>query len=324
MNADIVREVATTLATHEKIDTTGWKWRPGVVLFPETRCPFCKDVIKSKAVWLVEGNYLKGQAVPVAGRPLVLDPPKHPHALPSQICMGNATDPLQALFNGLNPESSFFNVNNTITGDIPGWLRGPYWKHDCDKARNAEERALESEEDDHEEEFYCGGCDQYFSDDESNEYRDNSYCNSCFSERAFRCANCDITYSNEDSRTAFNDLYCNDCFDDKFFTCVLCGDVRRDHEEVASNDDGSICRDCSLECEDCQQHFDPEKKFYCVYCIRTVCPDCESDHDECGKFECADCLEDKLLEERAIHTTDGDICQSCLDLRSAPSEEEPA
>ena len=131
MNLDIAREVTAALAERESVSIAGWKWRKGVVLFPEARCPFCQDVMRSRAIWVVHGYNLVGQAVPRSGRELKLDPPKHPHATPSNICMGNAVDPLQALFAGLNPKSSYFNPDNEYTGGMGAWLRGPYWEHDC-------------------------------------------------------------------------------------------------------------------------------------------------------------------------------------------------
>lgn len=261
MNSDIAREVAVALATHEQVEITGgWKWHPGVVLFPEAQCPYCKSVIKSLAIWLVRENFLIGQAVPVSGKPFVLDRPHHPHATPSAICMGNATDPLQALFYGLNPES--------VWCDPITWLQGKYWEHSCDEMA----QALHSEDD-----YCCAGCEDYFDEEDVTLYLDSYYCDPCFSERAFRCFNCDCTYSNDERNSAEDESYCDDCYSERFFTCSVCEDIKRLNQNVSED----LCEDCATKCEDCDEWFNSEKKFNCIYCIRVVCPDCESDHEEC-------------------------------------------
>lgn len=306
-NSDLARDIAIELATRVSAPTVGWSWSKGVVLFPESRCPFCKGVMKSRAVWLVQGNYLIGQAVPVAGRELVLDPPEHPHATPSAICMGNAREPLQALFNGLNPKSSYFNANDEITGGMCPWLRGPYWEHSCDEMADAELRAVEETEENHDGNFYCEGCEDYF--EEVNEFNDNYYCESCFSDVAFKCYACRDIYADDNRYTYDDDSYCSDCFhnrffycegcnddypqddckvgtdgnsycgtcwESKFFECSACGETLKKSAEAGN----SLCGVCSETCEQCQSTYEVDTGDYCIYCIKNVCDSCSQLHGE--------------------------------------------
>lgn len=270
-NSDIAREVAAIIATHESEVSTGWHWRKGTVLFPEAKCPFCSSVIKSRAVWLVEDFYLRGQGVPIAGRPLVLDKPSHPHATPSAICMGDAVDPLQALFNGLNPKSSYFDTEHESHGGIPEWLRGPYWEHDCNEAREAEE----SESDD-EYDCYCEACEQGMSDDDYYSFNSSYYCHPCWSDRAFYCEWCDTDRAiNEMREGAGGEQCCDNCFLDNWFTCENCDDTK----VIADRGCDDLCNECASRCNECSLYFDLDNEgSRCVTCNETYCDACEDGH----------------------------------------------
>jgi hypothetical protein len=260
-NSDIAREVALLLATNESAQEKGWRWRKGVVLFPEARCPYCKGVIKSRAVWLVEGFYLRGQAVPRQGRPLVLEDALHPHCLPGDaICMGDAVDPLQALFNGLNP-SSAYSMDDL---SFPDWLRGELWGHDCAEMDRDGEFCCE---------FYCEGCEDYFDVDlsYSYSYADRSYCESCFYERAFYCHHCGEAYSIDSSHEGANNRnYCYNCWSEHYFTCDGCAKTCLQDDYMK---DG--------ECSDCYE--------YPNTCALESCGDGYDEDDTGTCTECADC-----------------------------------
>lgn len=267
--SDIAREVATTLALNESSRDKGWHWRRGVVLFPEARCPYCKDVIKSRALWLVEGFYLRGQCVPVAGRELVLDTAWHPHCLPGNaICMGDAVDPLQALFNGLNPESAYGGNAGSGHNNFVQWLNSSLWSHSCD--------AMEREdEDDHEGEGYCESCEDYYDEDYIRNFNDSYYCESCFSRRAFDCAGCDGTYSIDDRRSTDDGDYCDDCWSERYFFCEGCEEDRS--RDVSALD--SLCKECATACEGCDKWFNlDDTGIRCSTCTETYCEDCCDDH----------------------------------------------
>lgn len=273
-NSDIAREVAAIIATHESEVSIGWRWRKGTVLFPEAKCPFCSSVIKSRAVWLVEDFYLVGQGVPVAGKPLVLDRPSHPHAIPSAICMGDAVDPLQALFNGLNPKSSYFDPDHESHGGIPKWLRGKYWEHDCTEGREAEE----SEDEDDGYDYYCEVCEQGMSDENYYSFNGSYYCHSCWCERAFYCDYCDVDRAIDGMRNgADGEQCCDNCFGDRWFTCESCGDTKVNADRGCDD----LCDKCAARCaaDDCATYFDLDNEgSRCDTCLETYCDNCESGH----------------------------------------------
>lgn len=266
-NSDLARDIALDLATRVSVKAKGWSWVPGVVLFPEVRCPYCKDVVKSRAVWKVQGNYLLGQAVPVAGQPLVLDRPRHPHATPSTICMGNATDPLQALFNGLNPDSAWC--------DIADWLQGPYWEHSC------EEMVSDEDEDEEDDRNSCESCGSRLDDGDEYSFDDTIYCESCFNDRAFYCDECDEKYARDDQNLGADEYaYCDTCWNDKFFQCDECEKTCYRKNLVIDEDDQRVCNDCTSTCQECTDPYISTESNYCINHILTVCNDCFENHGE--------------------------------------------
>lgn len=306
-NQDIAQKAMELLTQRESSIERGWRWRPGVVLFPEARCPYCKEVVKSKAIWLVTKTQLLGQGVPVRGRELVLEAPYHPHATPSDICFGNAYDPLQALFGGLNPKSAYVAVDK--------WLKGKYWDHSCEEM---EQRSCCSgceeglDEDDtyyfsgdtycnncfSEVAFYCFDCGDAYSIDESYENPNGyDYCIRCFNRYYFRCNGCSNPFASDDSHSGSDDeSYCTDCFVDRFFRCGTCG-------ETCANDDGphgendectecyvppvrcsecdaegeALCEDCGVTCSQCSTRFVSSEGYLCneePQCDRVYCESC--------------------------------------------------
>lgn len=152
--------------TKVKVDDKSWSFREGIILFPETRCPFCKEVVKSKAIWQVDvkNKRLLGQGVPVKGQPFKLDNPKHPHVFTSNsghksgtTCMGNAPDMMTALFGAYNP-SSLADTSQLIST----WFKGKYWEHDCQKVGTCCRCHTE-----------CGTIDERL-------WKDKPYCDQCW------------------------------------------------------------------------------------------------------------------------------------------------
>lgn len=131
---EIAKTTQREMAGKTKVEDKAWSFREGIILFPETRCPFCKEVVKSKAIWQVDNKAkrLLGQGIPVKGQPFKLDNPKHPHVFTAYsgrgggTCMGNAPDMITALFGAYNP-SSLADTSQTIST----WFKGKYWEHDC-------------------------------------------------------------------------------------------------------------------------------------------------------------------------------------------------
>lgn len=280
-NQDIAANVSLEQALRErKTSARGWHWRKGVVLFPEVRCPFCKDVVKSKAVWLISQTQLLGQGVPVSGKEFVLDEPRHPHATPSDICFGDAVDAMQALFSALNPESEFI--------DTAPWLRGKYWRHECE------------EMDERSETFVCESCEARFPEDDHYIFGDDWYCESCFNEVAFYCYNCNETYDIDDAKSSPNGYqWCYGCWSNKYFECYHCDKAGVIDEQMTGADDESYCQEC----------YD-DRFFYC-----DTCSEVRDNSDSRGEDgECSECYEepeDDDTEDEVDPSTTDALCFVC-------------
>lgn len=251
-NQSISLTVTIELAERSAAKATGWQWAKGVTLFPEAKCPYCKRIIRSRAVWRIDNNKLMGQAVPVAGRELKLGTPHHPHSEDNgTICFGDAFAPAQALFGSLNPTSTYFEMSE--------WLQGELWGHECDELLEV----IASRDS-----FLCYGCEERFDREDYSPYyyNDNYYCESCFLDTAFSCYNCGEVYSLESKLVGpRGHSFCSDCFEDKCFNCSECGVA-----EYQGNKCGEgLCQSCW------------EK-------VAVVCPVCSGKYvgDECDSGDC--------------------------------------
>jgi hypothetical protein len=147
---DLFRKLAEEIATSNpggiefKFQIT-----PGLAVFPEGLCPFCKAVIRSRRLWEIRGARLeKWWSVETENGKRVLAFKKqhvgvgryisgHPHVYSNvddsrnsqprgSICMGNAKTPEQALFLGMNRRGACWSGPM-----IRPWLRD-VWNHDCE------------------------------------------------------------------------------------------------------------------------------------------------------------------------------------------------
>lgn len=282
-NSDIAYEVSLLLTDKEsKAPEKGWRFQEGVVVFPEAECPYCKEIVKSKAVWVMSETKLLGQAVPRRGRELIMDAPRHPHATPSDICFGNAFDPLHALFGALNPDSAWVEVDQ--------WLKGKYWEHECEEMRKGDSCEWCGDEIDEGEEFSCA---------------DSIYCSSCFYERAFYCDRCSEAYSIDEMNNPPNGSdYCNECFNENYFNCYECSEAFK-HDDRMTFDDEDYCGDCwndkFFNCDDCSENFElsemkgDERK--CSECyVEPVCDACNEILKDDEEDTCTLCLEAQALQ----------------------------
>lgn len=81
-----------------------WRWRRGTILFPEGRCCFCTEAVRSNdRLWVVDSGWLRGQ-LNVAGETAVFEKPEHPHSgTDGGLCLGDSDNAESALFFGVNP-----------------------------------------------------------------------------------------------------------------------------------------------------------------------------------------------------------------------------
>ncbi len=225
-NFDIAREVMTDLASRitKERGSSKWKWANQTVVFPDLRCPFCSDVLRSNAVWVIKGeSTLLGQAIPTAGRVFKLTTPNHPHvkADTGAICFGNAQSAVHALFSSLNPESVYTNVI--------GWLQSSYWNHDCKQLPGR---------------VYCYGCENSIDEDDDYTFEDEHYCYECFSDRAFNCYWCGSDRPRDDEHVVQEHSYCLRCFQRDCFKCTECEETFNTNQRP----DPSVlrCMGCSV------------------------------------------------------------------------------
>jgi len=97
-----------------------WRWADGVVLFPDAVCPFCKVVMRSTCIWVVNERARRLEKVvkPMGGS-LEVMPRHHPHVHTNgRICMsggtnlGPADSVVTALFLAIYPGSNLLTSNH--------------------------------------------------------------------------------------------------------------------------------------------------------------------------------------------------------------------
>lgn len=260
---DIARRVAAYIATHQSTQSDNphvWGFRRdiNVTAFPEGICPFCKGVIKSNAIWLIDttAGVERLHAIGVVeGRKVAWYYSEqnriHPHVgMSTFICMGDgdrgARSAEEALFFGMNPRGQY-SSDVTSWGNVAGHLRSEVWNHDC--AEMCEE--YPPDEDEEEESYWCEICDDRFSTT-----HDTWYCGEC--QRTY-CAEAD----NENAHSYCE--FCDDCF----------------WEEHAHNP--RICIECVEEFDLNSHHFGHARTtmHYCNDCENYVCFRCfnNEEHD---------------------------------------------
>jgi hypothetical protein len=117
---------------------TSWAWSRGIILFPEGICPWCREAIRNKEIWKVEGRQIVGQWRIERGHiRRVRSGGGHPHANGTSICMGNVDgSAASALFLHMNPSSCYWDWGAGTGGErkprgtFGTWLR-EQWGHDC-------------------------------------------------------------------------------------------------------------------------------------------------------------------------------------------------
>lgn len=139
------------------------------------------------------------------------------------------------------------------------------------------------DEDDHEGEFYCNGCDNYVSEDD---HGGDGYCQSCYDERHFTCAICDHTYPNEGNRyhqpmdhPNGDDTICSSCYEEHVRVCGFdtCDNtwIEDDLNDVTQRDRRrrgvtDLCPDCGdsfSRCDHCHE--------YTAYAHADACEHCQ-------------------------------------------------
>jgi hypothetical protein len=291
-NVDIVRNVTAELATRTKAQVTGWRWADGVVVFPDIRCPYCKQGVRSPAIWKHTKTTLIGQVVPQMGVTPELEKPNHAHVTTAAggICFGKARTAYQALFGALNGTPNYEHM-------VGPFLRGPLMGHHHCEEMDAIKENLVS----------CINCGDTVDEDGAYWFNANSYCADCFNDIAFNCWNCGDAYSVDERKIGSDDYdYCPDCWSTRFFECAKCDTVSS--IDVGSYDTpiGDCCEDCYSDnyfgCENCEEttdnsdRADYDDESLCQTCFDakfTRCADCDEVYKNDDGHECPEAEEAK-------------------------------
>jgi len=113
-----------------------WDWKVIPILFPESHCPFCNEIVKSEGIWFITEGYktarLIGAIFPTLHGPVRMIFPGHPHDTGGgMLCLGKNPSGV-ALF------ASTPNLRDCPMGNIniPKWLK-KYWdRHTCQEGRD--------------------------------------------------------------------------------------------------------------------------------------------------------------------------------------------
>jgi hypothetical protein len=139
----LTRQLNITLTGINTVRSTGppeWKWKVAPILFPESHCPFCLEVIRSEGVWFLKDdasgtrllNRLVGAVFPSnTGGKVTLIQPSHPHDTGGGVlCLGRNVSGIALL-------ASTPNINDSPMGRyyIPLWLKRYWNRHDCQDMR---------------------------------------------------------------------------------------------------------------------------------------------------------------------------------------------
>lgn len=113
--------------------TYEWKWDCTAVVYPESKCFFCKSTIRSSFIWLLKGEkkeILLGQLYFEPGKKVRLLHIPHAHMIIStMLCLGRAGNGVDLLSSEVYPGgASMAQVR------IPHWYKR-YWNHDCPQMR---------------------------------------------------------------------------------------------------------------------------------------------------------------------------------------------
>lgn len=132
----LVRELSSRfaqLAAVKRGELPRWRWHSTVVVMPESRCPFCKAIIRSRGIWHLDQpplfKVLRGVTMLETTKRLhtTMHYPQFPHQLTAHgmLCLGNHKDGIELLASPTNLHDVPMGVQR-----LPYWLK-LYWDHEC-------------------------------------------------------------------------------------------------------------------------------------------------------------------------------------------------
>jgi len=217
----------------------------------------------------------------------------HPHVRRNNLCEGEGEDLMkEALCQGRLED--YFRIVEAILRTYNG--ASPYeplsdWY---------------APEDDHENEFYCDGCGEWRSNDES------VYCEGCDTQYCECCAGGGTCTECDNWRCDNCSTSCGDCGETICNRCsVVCAECKT-----------SICPACGVQCVTCDDTHCSSCTKSCTGCGNMICKSCDVSCGCCGDSFCEDCLSETCTEckkdickscETTCDECDRTICESCAD-----------
>ena len=133
---EIFRGVSKLLEMVESSENR-WKIASNIRIFPDGKCPFCDQVVRSSCIWKISESICYGR-YSICGNDLLFtsgtDDNFHPHVhSDGSICLGRSSNADNALFAGMNMVGAYPNwVNN-----YPLWdsFFKSIWGHECEELK---------------------------------------------------------------------------------------------------------------------------------------------------------------------------------------------
>ena len=134
---NLTRQLA--MGMHEVVEARKanklWFWNATPIAFPESKCPYCKEVIRSQYIWFMQGmklNLLLGAFKPEEGKKVRLVSATHPHSMGGQsVCIGSHPNGAALLATGPNMRDIPLGAGKTALWINKYW--GPHWCSNLEK-----------------------------------------------------------------------------------------------------------------------------------------------------------------------------------------------
>lgn len=132
---------------------------------------------------------------------------------------------------------------------------------------------------DEQEVLQCADCLEEISSDDYVDNNGDPICEDC-NDNYTSCSSCDEVLHNDDSYISFRDeTWCQDCYTSRFSTCDDCNEVVRNDDicqvHGRSGSARYVCDDCRSDyywCEDCDEYVHEDN-----YCENDLCNSCHDD-----------------------------------------------
>lgn len=191
----------------------------------------------------------------------------HPHVSLQSLCIG---------------EGALISQEALLQGRLEDFFRIIHAVLNTYNKESPHEALSEWYDPNHDDEFYCEFCEQWYSDD----------C-SCY------CATCENTYCDECSPGGG---CCTGCGE---WCCENCSTICHKCEET-------VCSQCDIMCSACKYTFCSSCTSSCGVCDEQYCSSCKESCERCGDSICEDCIATcDCCEENCCTSCVSAVCELC-------------